>query len=1685
MRSQAFLPALTSLAWAVALACAGSTPAAAERTPADSARSLKTSHQPIDRDHLHLARAAMEQSLGNLRGVVENLEATDFTANTPSAEADRAAFLLGQAYLRLGSLDRFVELARAVSRWDRQSPYTQWLAYELLLVRFEGGESPRTPPDRSAAAGGVPGAPPTEELSAGTAAANALAAALLLRQGDPAAASRLLAERGPSGAPSPLTTYLKALALARTGGDDTAELTVLSTADTTTTLGRDLAGAALVERATRALARDQDARALLESVPAGSRYAPRARHMLGLLALEHGEAEQGAQILESLLAGDSSYTDRREVRLALAGQALEQGRWDVALGTYRDIDQDWAHHRDALQHLLAEDSFDTLWSAWQSNLQFSEALVLDALPARMLAERLATASTDLASRPAPDLPELGAPQPAGASPWPVAPPAPDDWSAVAMAERRAGEAAGELERTRWAEAREREGLEHRRRYLGIGLERARREAEQLQARTALLDSLRSTLAALDARLRSVRDEESRRVAARTAAILEACARNVRWMHAMRQLYLDGSDPRVPVGAPGGFPGPDSLLSQEEALARAIQDMVELTAAEAPGLIARSYEDAWRPNLIDRAIAQGAEAGRALAWARALEASIDSSLAASSGSAALRRLGLRLAAFERTTDSLRAAHAALRARVARRAVERALASLEAEREAIDYGLAASAYGLSVRSTGPESSDAGAAIARGQGSVAADTLDRAQAPGDTLEDPEAARERQQAIVMLQAFLEHHPHSPARAEMRFRLADLLLMDARQRFREQMAEYVRDPSEGRARGRAVPVLTHAAALDLYRKILAEDPDFSHRDAVLFNAGMILADEADPEAARFFQDLVTAHPQSPYCQEAYLRMGDMEFNQSRFHGGVESYQRAAAGPDPGLRVIALYKMGWAHFNEDRFLEAADAFRAVLDLYGSEHRAEIQADIEGEAEAYLVHSLAGAGGARAFADYFDRIGARPYERHVLLALGQHFRRYDQFPEAAAADTLCIRRYPLHADALISAQRLVETYQRSERLALEQEARLTYAPRFAPGSDWFVAQTSDSVRAAGAAFARSSWKAVALEHHREARESGSREEWQQALRLYETLLAIWPKDDEAPTFELHAGEASARLGDHAAALRHYRTTAESGPDSLAALALWQCVAVTDAWYESTRAAAPRDRAALGRDSLAQAVIEAGDRLLARFPDHPNGADIAWRQGQLAFAHRWFDRAAQDLGRIATRYPDDERAPVAASQRGDALFQLGEFEAAGAALEDALAAARRAGRDSLARRAEKAIPICYYRQAEAAVAADSTQYRRHAELFERVASRWPGYEHADLAEYRAGLAYLKAGQPREAVRAMQTLIRQFPRSEYARDAHLQVARTWEGLGERELAAQAYAEFARGYPDDESARGAWLKAADLLAAAGLSQRAESLRLDYIRRYPDDFETAMEILEELARRDLASVGPEHPISTLLGASSKARPAAAPPSRLAAYLHLASAHPGLASRGLLAQVRFLQGEEARPAYAAARLRQPLARSIPPKQRLLDTLITRYRRSANLGVPDWAHASAFRIGQALVAFGEALEHCEPPADLQGDDLLAYEDVLMKQSQTFYDRGEGVWTDLLRGQGREATDDSWISQTQASLWQRLSKRFFYLPEVEFPLVGATPPGRDRAEKDRPEQARDASREDSGAAPSLARREGRPR
>ena len=517
-----------------------------------------------------------------------------------------------------------------------------------------------------------------------------------------------------------------------------------------------------------------------------------------------------------------------------------------------------------------------------------------------------------------------------------------------------------------------------------------------------------------------------------------------------------------------------------------------------------------------------------------------------------------------------------------------------------------------------------------------------------------------------------------------------------------------------------------------------------------------------------------------------------------------------------------------------------------------------------------------------------------------------------------------------------------------------------------------------------------------------------------------------------------MGEYERAYRHY-SAAASDTAAFVTEARWQQIASLDAWYHSTQ-----------DPSLARQLLDESGDYLDRSLADDRAAGLSWRRAHVALERGWPDVATEELARFIEKFPGDPRVAQAAALRGDALLERSPAEAA-RAYEAALHLARRAQDEALVQRLETALPAAEFQHAESAGESDQ------ADLFRQLAERRPQYENADLALYRSGLSYRAAGKPESAAEAWSQILERYPNSSYARDAELELAHAWVDVGRDEEAARVYERFAVNHRTDPDAADALLRAGELWETAGNWAEADRVRISYIDRHPEDGGTARALLEPIAARTLAQAPPDVAIDEWLEKS----PA------LARFVEVAQ-RDSTTGAAILAEIDFRRGEEAKARYDAVPLEQPIQESIVAKKEALEALLSAYRACVTRTVAPWAHAATFRIGEALVAFGTALDSVETPAELSETDAAAYREVLQEQAWEFHDQGEQIWSDLLRSvadatsradsgeaslaeSGENVLDDNeWIRRTQQALWTRLPLRFLHFAEVRYPVLHAVPP-----------------------------------
>lgn len=131
--------------------------------------------------------------------------------------------------------------------------------------------------------------------------------------------------------------------------------------------------------------------------------------------------------------------------------------------------------------------------------------------------------------------------------------------------------------------------------------------------------------------------------------------------------------------------------------------------------------------------------------------------------------------------------------------------------------------------------------------------------------------------------------------------------------------------------------AIIAYQKIVLLYKDFEYVDAAYYGLGICLESMNERKAAAdTFNALVTNIPNSKFCAECYLRIGNYYFDVYDFETAIKYYDKVENKPENwNLYRFALYKIGWSYFclaggiSDQNYINAFDALLELVDMYSS------------------------------------------------------------------------------------------------------------------------------------------------------------------------------------------------------------------------------------------------------------------------------------------------------------------------------------------------------------------------------------------------------------------------------------------------------------------------------------------------------------------------------------------------------------------------------------------------------------------------------------------------------------------------------------------------------------------------------------------------------------------------------------
>ncbi|HEU4384361.1 MAG TPA: tetratricopeptide repeat protein [Anaeromyxobacteraceae bacterium] len=1003
----------------------------------------------------------------------------------------------------------------------------------------------------------------------------------------------------------------------------------------------------------------------------------------------------------------------------------------------------------------------------------------------------------------------------------------------------------------------------------------------------------------------------------------------------------------------------------------------------------------------------------------------------------------------------------------------------------------------------------------------------------------KELKEAIAQHEALLARYPDDPRVVpDAMLRLAELYSERSNEEYARRLAAWREQERSAAAAGREltrVPVKDYAPSIALYRRIIARYGNAPFLHAVYYLLGYSLGETGEGEQARrVFLTLVDRYPQSPYVPEAWVRLGDWYFDEGKpgsLRRAAEAFSKVQAHPDHPLYPRATYKLGWTQYRLDEFARAVDAFVKLLDFYVKQSQKSGRpptGEVWPEAVQYTAVSFSDRrwGGPAKARLYFESLGGRPYEAEVYQRLGDVLFDETRYAQAVEAYQLALARSPLSQDAPRIQARIVIAWQRDHRADREADARERLVTAYDEHGAWWQANQAApdllnevrDLREKGLMVAAATHHAQAQAHKKAGKLDLAIPEYRQAARVYGAYLSRFPHSLNAYDMTYRQADCLYNSGDFARAAQAYADVRDD-PAGTAHLAEAGLSAVISWESEVARLRAAGqlpDRKPLRSterpagevprpEALPPALVElvrASDALLAKIPQHPRGPAIAYKAGEVFYAHDQFEEARCRLEEVMARWPRAEVAQYAANlviESHLAVKDWAAVETAAAQLQKTEVASSPQLDASLQKfklggrfnRATQLMEQKQYQEAARLFAALVAEDPRHEfadkalynaasclesarrfesalRLYERVQAEYPGSPFADDALFRVAWNAENTYDFDKAVDRYLLLVDRYPGSRHRKDALYNAARSLENLQRYDAAAGAFARYARLYPAAEDAARTQYHAALIYEKTREWPRVVKGMQDFRSRFARSTEAELLVqshLEtagawrELGNEKAARQGYRATVAEFRkrGLDPEAQPAAAAAAAEAQFR--------------LAEIEFQRYDRIQlPATAdQGKLKSALQKKLGELRKVapLYDEVKGYQR------PDWTLAAFYRQAYSLERLAQTLYDAPPPPEFKRkgreEYLAAYQDRLAEYAQPYEERAVEVYVQALTAARELHVKNEWTRKINESLAR-------YRPR-EYPVL-KEPKGRLLLE-DRAPAPLVASPEGAGPAGAVAR------
>ncbi len=858
---------------------------------------------------------------------------------------------------------------------------------------------------------------------------------------------------------------------------------------------------------------------------------------------------------------------------------------------------------------------------------------------------------------------------------------------------------------------------------------------------------------------------------------------------------------------------------------------------------------------------------------------------------------------------------------------------------------------------------------------------------------------ALKNYQQLLDLNPDEDTRAEALRRTADL--------------EVQGDDLKGGGEGSAAAL---AKSIKIYEQLLTERPGDRNNDRVLYQLARAQqnansTDAAIDTLARINKDF----PDSTLAGDAHFRRAELLFLRTRYaeseveYGLVMAYQDRTPFFEP-----AQYKYGWSLYKQSKYDAAIGSFFNILERElppGEVSDSETglagvkkgKTDLVRDSLRVVSLSLVTQGGGPAANEYFQKHGDPRFFPMIYDALGKLLIERERYTDAAETFAAFTTRYAKHPLAPAFQTQVIAAYQAGGFRDLVIREKERYATVYDPRADYWAGKppTQEVLNEL-----RKHIEDLARHHHALAQASKAdrakaQPEFLAAAKWYQRFIEVFPNDPKSPDIGFLFGDAlldGGRTREAAEQYAHVAYDMRPHPRTAdAALASFQT------FEKFQKEVAPADQPAALR-----LAVDSGIRLSEAFQFHPEKIAVLTQVAKDLYDLKSLDEAIKMAQRILSNVPvaAPEFRRVAYSVIGDSQFEQKRYAEAEAAFAEEL---KLTPANPQRHEVSDQLAASIYKQGE--VARDAGDLRRAVGHFLRIGEVVPDASIRPNAEYDAAASLIQMEDWPTAAKVLEGFRSRFPDSKLSADVDKKLAVSYQKDNKPAQAAGAYARIAQRQGESPAVKveASWL-AATLYDESKMFAQAGPAYESYVNAFPRPVDRAMQARSRLVDFSRDAKNGERELFWL--------------TEIVKADASAGAERTDATKSLAAKSSLQLGRISSAQARSVRITLPIEKSLPAKQKAVESAIEALNRAGAFGFADVTTAATYELGVVHQDLAKSLIDSERPK-LSGLELEQYNLLLEEQAFPFEEKAIQAHETNLR-RIPNGIYDQWVAQSAKAL-----------------------------------------------------------